>query len=385
MFQFRRVYILIMVLIAVFAISVVSTATSVAQDEDGSLYNDTSIYEEDALTLDAQTYAAEYGVSFGEAEYRLKLQDEIGELNAELTEKERISFAGLWVQHAPEFRLVVQFTYDGEKTIQPYIEGKPFANIVEVRMVDTTLAELQATQNVAWLAVREVSIPLDYDINILENRVELYVIEPTDFSDALQKTNIQLPEHIEVIRVDGLSREVANIYAGLALSNSCTSGFSVKHSNGTKGVTTAGHCSNSQSYNSVNLPFQSGTWGGTYDVQWHTAPGFTMRNLAWDGTWNRYIYGEKHRNNQYVGQYVCKYGNSTGGGCGNITSTTFNGTYIRVHSDSADLAEPGDSGGPWFSGNTAYGLFTGDIEPGNDAYYMAINYIDILGLDVLTN
>lgn len=133
------------------------------------------------------------------------------------------------------------------------------------------------------------------------------------------------------------------------------------------------------------MPYQSGIQQFQYDVQWHTAPDFTVRNLAWDGTWNRYIYGEKHRNNQYVGEYVCKYGKSTGGGCGNITSTTFNGTYIRVHSDSADLGEPGDSGGPWFSGNTAYGLFTGDIEPGNDAYYMAINYIDILGLDVLTN
>lgn len=385
MFQFRRVYVLIMVLVAVFTISVIFTATSVAQGKNSSLNNNEAlIYEGDALALDAQVYATEYGVSFDEAEYRLKLQDAIGELNAELSKEERNTFAGLWLQHTPEFRLVVQFTHDGEKIIQPYIQGKPFADIVEVRMVNTTFAELQISQNAAWIAVQKLGIPMDYDINIPKNRVELYVIDPANFSSSLQKTNIQLPDHIEIIRVDGLSREATNIYAGLALS-SCTSGFSVKNSSGTKGITTAGHCSNSQSYNGVNLPFQGGYLGGAYDVQWHTAPGFTVRNLAWDGTWNRYIYGEQHRNNQYMGQYVCKFGKTTGGGCGNITSSVFNGTYIRVHSNSVDLGDLGDSGGPWFSGNTAYGLFTGDIEPGNDAYYMAINYIDILGLDVLTN
>lgn len=256
MFQFRRLHALIMVLTVVFAVGVVSTATSVAQGEDGSLNNNTSIYEGDALALDAQAYASEYGVSIDEAEYRLRLQDAIGELNAELSEKESHTFAGLLLQHTPEFRLVVQFTYDGEKIIQPYVEGKPFANIVDVRTVNTTFAELQATQNAAWLAVRDLGIPLDRDINILENRVELYVTDLSDFSDALQQANIQVPENIEVIKVDGLSREIADIYAGLALS-SCTSGFSVKNGSGTKGITTAGHCSNSLSYNGKNVTTQA--------------------------------------------------------------------------------------------------------------------------------
>jgi hypothetical protein len=86
-----------------------------------------------------------------------------------------------------------------------------------------------------------------------------------------------------------------------------------------------------------------------------------------------------------VGKSVCKYGIATFAGCGFITRTNFIGTYVRVHSDLVDLSEPRDSGGPWYSGSIAYGLMTGDIEPGNDAYYMAINYIDFLGLGVLTD
>lgn len=148
---------------------------------------------------------------------------------------------------------------------------------------------------------------------------------------------------------------------------------------------TAGHCQNTLSYNGQNLPFVSESWGGSYDVQWHNTPGFTVRNWAWDGSWNRIINGQRHRDNQFIGDFVCKYGKTTGGGCGTITSKTFNGTYIRVHSNTVDLAEPGDSGGPWFSGSTAFGIMTGDIEPGNDAYYMAINYMSTLGILVLTN
>jgi hypothetical protein len=45
--------------------------------------------------------------------------------------------------------------------------------------------------------------------------------------------------------------------------------------------------------------------------------------------------------------------------------------------------EGGDSGSAWYRLNTAYGLLVGGI--GDDAYYMAINYIDFLGLSVLTN
>ena len=41
------------------------------------------------------------------------------------------------------------------------------------------------------------------------------------------------------------------------------------------------------------------------------------------------------------------------------------------------------SGGPWFSGNTAYGITVAEV--GDKALYMAINYIDILDVSVLTH
>lgn len=152
---------------------------------------------------------------------------------------------------------------------------------------------------------------------------------------------------------------------------------------------TAAHCDNSMSYNGINLPFQGSAYGGPYDFQWHTAPGFDVRNLAYDGTNNRYVFSAKRRDNQVVGEWVCKYGWASGYTCGYITDKNFNpggamnNTLIRVHRDGVNLSSAGDSGGPWFSLNTAYGLHVGGI--GDDAYYMAINYIDFLGLLVLTS
>lgn len=389
MFRFRRAYFLILVFAS---ITLIFADISVAQGEMGTPENDASVYEGDALLLDAQGYADEHGIDLSEAVHRLQLQEPAGELNAELVANESTTFAGAWIQHAPEFRIIVQFTENGEATIQPYIENGPLADIVEIRTADVPLIELEAIQDATWLAIRGLNIPVASGINVFENRVEFYVVERQRLDDALQRLNINPSDKVEIITVNELGSDTTEIFAGLALI-ACTSGFSVKNGSGTKGITTAAHCNNTQSYGTTNLPFQSSAQGGQYDVQWHTAPGLTVRNLMYDGTYYRLVYGTKSRSSQMLNEYVCKFGTTTLGGCGYITNKNYmppckdgycyTSTFIYVHRDGVDLSEQGDSGGPWFSGNTAYGIMKG--QNGNDAYYMAIDYISILGLSVLTN
>ena len=90
---------------------------------------------DDALAQGAQAYATEYGLDLEEAVRRLALQEPIGALNAELAEKEQATFAGLWVEHEPEYRLFVRFTQRGERTLQPYIEGGPLEEMVDRKSV----------------------------------------------------------------------------------------------------------------------------------------------------------------------------------------------------------------------------------------------------------
>ncbi len=378
MFRFRYAGIFLVV----FTIIVTTTAVAATQN---IFYSGS---EDNAKTHDAKVYASDLEIDLDTAIHQLMLQDLAGNLAAELAVKEVDTFAGLWIQHTPQFRIFVQFTQFGKETIRSYIENGPLADIVDVRIAMVSLAELEAAQAAVLLNIRDLNIPIESGINVFQNRVELYVIKRSQFDTALQEARIQLPKHVTVITVNELSADTTDIFAGLALSR-CTSGFSVTNSSGTKGITTAAHCSNSLKYNGTNLPFMGAAHGGSYDVQWHTAPGFTVRNLAFDGTSNRYVYSTIHRNNQALNSWVCKYGKITGYGCGFIidknyrptTPGSWSATFIRVHRDGVDLCQGGDSGGPWFLGNTAYGIMKSQI--GYDAVYMAINYVDYLDLTVL--
>ncbi len=65
-----------------------------------------------------------------------------------------------------------------------------------------------------------------------------------------------------------------------------------------------------------------------------------------------------------INQLVCKYGRTTGYGCGYVEAKNvdpdaggpYNAVFVRVKNcPGPDLAQPGDSGGPVFNGNTVIG------------------------------
>lgn len=383
-----------------------------ALDNKDSLLYDAQIYASNNNVsideaFDAQVYASNTNVSIDEAFRRFQLQDIARNLQAELRTNEVETFAGLWIKHAPEFKFVVQFTRDSEQIIKPYLEKYPeLANIVEVRTANVSLVNLQKDQANASSSIGAIGIPANSDINVYNNTVELYVVKADRdrFDNALQRRTIQLPDNVRVITVEALVEDIANIYGGLALST-CTSGFSVKKGWWpfiTKGITTAGHCPDTLSYNGNGLTFQTEKWTGNYDVQWHTASGYDVTNKIqyWDDGSTRDITATKSRNDQLIDELVCKYGKTTYYTCGYIGSKDFNpqtqennvATFIRVKNTKGwdVLGDSGDSGGPWFNGNTAYGIMKGAFGPGtngrgSDAIYMAIDYVSELGVSVMTS
>ena len=344
--------------------------------------------DSEVFIKDAKQYASIHNVSLEEALYRLGLQDAIGKLDEDLLLNESGVYAGLWVQHQPEYRIIIQLSSNKENTILRYID-KSIVELIEVDFVPLTLVELLEVQNETLSSIRKLGILAESGLSIPKNKIELYILKRDSLS--LANSNVEIPDSVQIIEVDELSTLTNEIFAGLALSF-CTSGFSVQNGSGVKGITTAAHCNNTLSYNGSNLPFQGAAYGGQYDVQWHTAPNFTVRNLAYDGSAYRYIWGTKHRDNQYVGEWVCKYGKQTGYSCGSIMdkhfqpspsdcSNCFTSTFIRVNTGSSG----GDSGGPWMVGNTAYGITHGRIPSTGDSIYMAVNYVSFLGISILTN
>ena len=356
----------------------------------------TGTSDREALTEDAISYARTFDVDEREALRRLELQGIIGELEVTLAAREADSFAGLWIDNGPDFRVVVASTSpvraQAQKLVESYVAASPLAGLVEVRSARYTQQELLAARSAAFFATRALGLSRtpDAGIDVKANRAELYVIDRGELETGLRASGLDLPAAVRVVEVDDLSQDEV-IYGGLPIST-CTTGFSVVAGNGVRGVLTAAHCGNSQSYSGSSLTYQGQSCGGSQDVQWHTSSTHTVTNQFKASSGTRNCTGTVSRSSQSVGGYVCKQGKTTGYTCGTIsdksflpsssTCSTHNATFIRVEGGSTDLSSGGDSGGPWFLGNSAYGIHKCGI--GNDSCYQAINYISALGVSVLT-
>lgn len=155
----------------------------------------------EALLQDARHYAADVGVDLAEAVRRLQAQHTIGELGAELEANEHPTFGGLWIQHTPEYKVIVAFTRDGEETVRPYIQGTSLADMVEVWEVEATLAELREAQSEAGEILRQLGIWASSGIDITKNVVQLYLseVEKEELDAALKRSGLELPDKVEVV------------------------------------------------------------------------------------------------------------------------------------------------------------------------------------------
>jgi PKD repeat protein len=346
-----------------------------------------------ALLQDASSYAAQNKVTVDEAVRRLRLQSEVGKLEETLTQQEP-SFAGLWIEHQPQYKLVVRFQDPAaDARLRARLAGTPLAGMVyETRRATASLKQLESRREAAKQRVKHLGIPVDTDINIRENRVEIQSDRALVLRNAIAAEHANLPDRVEILAVPGLAKPSV-LRGGDGDPGYCTGGFTVRHLySNYVGISTAAHCGNYQQFQGLPLPFAAEAFYDSADVQWHTACGYTdVTNEFNSGLGYRACVGTRGRADQVNGTYVCKWGTTTGRTCGYITSRhaepsyvpSSDDTFIRVEGYGAVLSAPGDSGGPWFVENIAYGINSGAYSDG-DAIYMPINYMDRVGVAVLT-
>lgn len=346
-----------------------------------------------AVLEDATAYAADNGVDLNEAVRRLRLQSEVGLLEEMLSLQEP-GFAGLWIEHEPKYRVVVRFKdAAAEGRLKARIADTPLAGLVEARPAAASLTELEERRSATLKRVRKLGLAVDTDINVIENRVEVYSERPQSLRTGLASARATLPERVEILAVPGLAKP-AVLRGGDGDPGYCTGGFTVRSTDSSVlGISTAGHCGNTQSFQGLALPFVAEFFYDAADVQWHSACGYIdVSNEFNSGLGYRACTGTRTRNQQAIGTYVCKWGTATGRTCGYIQSKSYNpsyipgngeDSYIRVNGYGATLSAPGDSGAPWFVDNLAYGINSGTISDG-DAIYMAIDYLAWVGAAVLT-
>ena len=360
------------------------------------------------LNPDDVSYAQRYAVTPQEAARRSKLMEEISSVNAAL--ERAPEFGGLWLTHDPHFELNVNWPTDSLPDWARSLFSKELWSIVVLHRSHRSQFEIESLTQEFADAVANLRI--DAFGVVSQGAVILRVPEELGSTQEItirwRGKDVSLEEAASSVgaRIERspVSTPAANSYAGLT-TTTCTSGFSVQSTTGAlnTGVLTAGHCrpgpeSGDQYYGSQLLPFQREKYEGKRDVQFHTTPNYDDKNWAYDGQndattpFYRNISGRKLVSEMFEGQDVCHYGKITNFGCGLIYSKIYSPSYvpnsqagfIYVDSNSSlDLCEPGDSGGPWYRNENAFGIMSGQF--GVDAIFMPIEYINTLDVTLLTS
>lgn len=357
----------------------------------------TTLPNEDALRQDAESYILDHPVSMDEAATRLQLQAQAGDLEATLRDQLGDQFAGLWIEHEPEYRVVVRLSGNVQRAdISEYFNSTQLEARTEILAADWSLTELRDQQVFVNRLTRQYGIKADSEIDVRDNRVKIYTANPEGLQLSFADNGIELPAGVVLVNTAHLA--TPEVLMGGSSISSCTAGFTVRrNTTNEQGISTAAHCPNGQSYSGTSLPFRSEDQQGNQDVQWNSTCGLlSISNTFNSGIGTRSVTGTTHRNNQAIGAYVCKFGRTTGRTCGYIDSKTYApsyvtsaaSTFVRVDGRGTDLSAGGDSGGPWFVETQAYGIHSGGFNGGTfdgNSLYMPINYISSLGVSVLTS
>ena len=366
-------------------------------------------------------YAEANSVTIDEARRRLGIQDAVQTFRGELRDELGDSYAGVWIEHEPEHRVLAAALPADAARVAARLEATSFSEIAGVVEVGASLADLDDLA----AKVREASpVPIDTGVTVSQNAVKVQVAGDAHrrrLDDALTAAGLANRPDVVVKTVSSLARPLADVRGGWAAivgKNACTTGFSViRGTDGVLGVLTAAHCgahgaaADDARINSLvtpsptflDAPFQEGRQDGRWDVQWHTVPGHNITNeieyVTGGSTHREKITGVKGSGDIGEGDEVCKWGITSGYTCGKIIDRKVcpeyvkdcERTFIQVRGEMGrDMSLEGDSGGPVFSGNDAVGVLSGgypleNLEYGGDMFYMPVEYISVFGLSVLTS
>lgn len=240
-------------------------------------------------------------------------------------------------------------------------------------------------------SLKQATIDSYSSIDIDANDVVVYVKDLADAQTAFASRRALKADYVRLQQVDSFPVPVVDITGGVAINypagGGCTAGFVVQTPAAVNGIVTAGHCQSGAtvSFNGTILPLQARNYSGNFDVQWHTAPGFTTPNTVNLGTGGmRTITSTKGLSLQTVGMSVCKNGRTTGYTCGKIVNKNVTwldpagsgkavGPWVQVNDGAGTImCAGGDSGGPAVNANAAMGLVTNcsSTSGGPELYYM---------------
>jgi hypothetical protein len=239
---FRVLVALVLVALSATGVSAESPTASDATDDAA-----TAITPDEAFLFDARAYADAHEISLEEGIRRLELLPDFTRVRLDLETAAPTRFAGGWVEHWPQFQVVVRFK--GTSELSPATAALIPGNLgIDVEFgAQHTLAELLAGQQKIIPTVYARYPDMGIGISVRSGAVRLTgpsVLTAKELSELEALAGVRVIA--EVAPADGLD----HTYGGKLMDvfippyvYSCTSGFTVKDAvSGITGVMTAGHC-----------------------------------------------------------------------------------------------------------------------------------------------
>ena len=356
----------------------------------------------EALADDAAQYAAQFQVSVLEATRRLRAQQQSVKATDEIAKEFASRLAGISIEHSPEYRIVVLLT-GTEPVADRSASGVPIVFHTGAR---TTRAQAIQAMRQHLIDLR-TELPGARGAGYDQRTGEVVLLVPAADvdrfgADAIKNRAEQVsgvPVRIVIndlleqnMGVDGGGR-VEGVSSVTGRRNVCTSGFAV--TNGTRtGIATAAHCPDELTYydkdgTTTTLPFVSQDGLAYRDVQINIAPEAAQPLFYADRGADslRAVTTWRNRDSTRAGDFVCHFGESSGFSCAEVELTDYappgtlcggpcEPTWVTVRGPSC---VPGDSGGPVFSGDVAFGIAKGiNRTPSGQCrfyYYMSTDYL----------
>lgn len=360
-----------------------------------------------------------YGMSDEEAQRRLALQERANGLDDDLRQASGADYAGLWLDQARDAKVHVAIVNDDEGRVRDAAAKRDVQ--VDVVHVSRSLDQLQGTQQRLERAVGQKHSEVYLNgIDLARNALSVHIAGQGAVSPDVQKALDEEGTAVVVTRGGSVHRGGdyacifpycdaplrAGVYIqavnGSGLNSQCTTGFNAVRSDGTPYVMTSGHClipvdgakwytrqvadgathaigNGSTFYRYKDSTGDAGLIGLDNPAGWNS--GSTLVNYGFgQATLANENYNIRARSGSTVGTVLCFTGAQSKTACGTVdkldaTSSTGVGGLGRLANVSG---QPGDSGGPVFANNVAYGLIQGGDFINGVAY---VYYQGVLGAE----
>ncbi len=360
---------------------------------------------DEALAQDAAEYARLMSIPQDEALRRLRAQEESVAATDRLQTAWRDRLAGMAIEHGPEYKIVLLLT--GDAPVRDTLIRAAGMDIpVRFRTgAPATRDEIVAAIREHQAAIRE-AMPRPPGLGADPRTGELVVFSPGVELGSERRAELEarfaaltgVPVRIDTagaadlpLSIQGGARVIGPEAGGKR--QYCTAGFVVTDGART-GIVTAAHCPDTLTYRSPGggeIPLDYvGQWGWSYqDVQVHVSDAAQEPLFFADTAKSRLrrLTAARSRASTRAGDLVCHRGETSGYSCalvkmvdyappGDLCGGPCAAVWVAVE---GPTCRGGDSGGPAFTGTTAFGIVKGASFDSSGRcglyYYMSTDYL----------